>query len=308
MNDAAFPGVNKPPAEHARAQGRGLRILLAIQPLISKKDISDIRRRLASILSDSYSSVELSYYERDTSSTFLKILAEQATFRLYPEEVSEYYSRLLRGFLQRFEEELRKMNYTFLDVQVEFLTRTRPPEKEGEFIALPTAKETSALLALQTAIVKGSLPPLHTPDPEESIAAPPPPERAHPDGPSKEEAPPLPWIERELQDPEERSYREKARQELRERKVGEGIQTCLEGLEKYPDSPYLLYLLGILLSSQGKDNDALTIFDYLITTHADCTEAYIARGRVRRLLGDTAGAEQDFAKAREREPDLVIQE
>ncbi|MDD1677903.1 MAG: hypothetical protein LUO93_01805 [Methanomicrobiales archaeon] len=308
MNDPPSPETGAPPAEPAKAKGRGLCMLLVIRPPISKKDISEIRRRVVIALSDSFSTVELGYYPRDSSTTHLKIMAEQATFHLVLGGVKIWYSQLFERFFRRLRQDLAELGYSILEVQAEFLTRPLPREQEGEFIPLLTRDELSALLPPLQNIINESPPVSPSPKPEQGAAPPPPspPGSSDPEPSGKKAAPP-PWIERELGDLQELSYRQRALCEYREQRPEEGIRICLEGLEKYPESPFLLYLLGTLVSSQGKNQDARQIFDHLLSTHPDCVSAYIARGRLLRRLNEETGAAQDFAKARELEPDRVFE-
>ncbi|MDD1675207.1 MAG: hypothetical protein LUQ17_00790, partial [Methanomicrobiales archaeon] len=185
---------------------------------------------------------------------------------------------------------------------------TPPETKESASPPLPESKEGTPPPASLPGTKETLIPPPPAPARERKPSAPPSsltiPESPHPE----QKATPRPLIERELRGPEELAYREKARRESEEQRLEEGIRTCLEGLEKYPDSPYLLYLLGSLVSAQGKDTDALGIFDHLIAIHPDFAEAYLARGRIRRRAGDATGAEQDLAKARELEPGLIVRD
>jgi tetratricopeptide (TPR) repeat protein len=302
MTDPSSPLTTGPSAEPGKAKGRGLCIQLVIEPLISKKDIHKIRQIMEAALSDSFSSVEQSYYPRDGASTHLKILADQATFRLSPGETVGWYHRLLERFLRQFHQGLQELHYSILSVQVTFLTRLLPRKKPEDYVPVPTREETSTLLPnLEAITAPPSPPPATSPEgasPSSSETSP-----ARPETPGKKTVP-GPWLEQGLSDAEELEYRKRALQEYQEKRVEEGIRSCLEGLEKYPHSAYLLYLLGNLVSSQGRYQDALSILDHLLAIQPDCAQAYAARSKVRFQIGDKAGSEHDREKARTLEPGL----
>jgi tetratricopeptide (TPR) repeat protein len=308
MTDPLSPTAG-PPAESRKAKGRGLCIQLVVEPLISKKDIHKVRQRMEAALSDSFSSVELGYYPRDGASTHLKIVADRATFRLDPDEVRTWYSGLLERFLRQFHQDLKELHYAILSVQVTFLSRLLPREQEEDYIPVPTRDETAALLPDLAAITTPPTPP--APASPEGAAHPSPetpPAGTEPTETREEKTVAVPWLERGLADPEELGFRTRALQEYRGNKMEEGIRICLEGLERYPHSSYLLYLLGMMVSSQGRYRHALGILDFLIGIQPDCPQAYAARGRVRHHIGEVAGSEQDRAKARELDPNLVIRD
>jgi tetratricopeptide (TPR) repeat protein len=257
MTDPLSPPGPEPSEERVKARGRGLGILMVIRPSITKKDIHPIRQSMERALSDSFASVELSYFPRDPTSTHLKIVADLAKFRLSPADVVPWYSRLLERFLLQFQQDLKELHHSIEDVQVAFLTRYSPREKEGDLIPVPTTEETSAL---QPDLARILAPPI-SPSPTE------PDEAARITGtPSTDTFTP----------------------------------------EIYPNSPFLLYILSTLLIAQKKDREALSILDHLITVYPDCAEAYLQRSKVRFRLGDSSGSEQDRAKARELNPDLVV--
>jgi tetratricopeptide (TPR) repeat protein len=300
MTDPLAP--SEPNEETVKARGRGVSILLVIRPSIGKKDIHHIRQSMERALFDSFESVELSYYPRDPISTHLKIVADLAKFRLDPADVVPWYARLLERFLRQFQQDLKELQYSIDDIQVMFLTRPSPREKEGDLIPVPTPEETSALLPGLARMLAPPAPDSPT-IPEEAART--------TESPSVDITITgkltslVPWLERDLTDPEECPYRTKALQEYREDRFDEGVQTCVSGLELYPNSPFLLYILGTLLISQKKDREALSILDHLITVHPDFAEAYLQRSKVLFRIGDVNGAEQDRAKARGLNPDLV---
>jgi tetratricopeptide (TPR) repeat protein len=303
MTDPLSPPGPEPSEERVKARGRGLGILMVIRPSITKKDIHPIRQSMERALSDSFASVELSYFPRDPTSTHLKIVVDLAKFRLSPADVVPWYSRLLERFLLQFQQDLKELHHSIEDVQVAFLTRYSPREKEGDLIPVPTPEETSALQPDLARILAPPVSPSPTkPDEAARITGTP---STDTPTPGKQTSS-VPWLERDLADPEERPYRFKTLQEYRENRFEEGVQTCVSGLEIYPNSPFLLYLLSTLLIAQKKDREALSILDHLITVYPDCAEAYLQRSKVRFRLGDSSGSEHDRAKARELNPDLVV--
>ncbi len=291
------PGVT---GEALKGRGRAVGILMVIRPSIAKKDIHPIRQKMERALSDSFDSVELSYYPRDPISSHLKIVADLARFRLDTSDVVPWYSRLLERFVHQFQQDLKERGYTIEDARVSFLNRPSPREKEGDLIPLPTLDETSALQSVLSRILAPPAPPVLPGEASEKQAAP-----SEDTTPALKPNSPVSWLERDLANPDERPYRVKALQEYREKRFEEGVQTCVGGLELYPDSPFLLYLLGSMLIAQNKDLEALSILDYLITLHPDCAPAYLKRSLARSHQGDSKGSEQDREKARELNPDLV---
>ncbi len=280
-------------------------ILMTIEPSISKKDISKIRLRMERALSDSFSSVELSYYPRDSTTSYLKIMADLALFRLDSSDVVPWYSRLLQGFLRQFNQDLKELNYSIQEIQVTFLTRSSVRGKEEDFIPLPTPQDVAAILSKLVAIL--SPPPAEPQATSDAFADTPHDPAATPTIP-KEAPAPVSWLERELGGPNELEFRKKALLAYRENRIDDGIQCCVKGLELYPNSPYLLYLLGTLILSQERYQDALGIFDYLIAIHTDCPQAYVKRSGIRHQIGDVTGSEEDRKKALELQPDHVVRE
>ena len=54
----------------------------------------------------------------------------------------------------------------------------------------------------------------------------------------------------------------------------------------------------------GHYSEALADFDHAITLNSRYAEAYYNRGVAKHILGDEAGAEEDFARATEIDPSL----
>jgi TolA-binding protein len=304
MADPLEPSGPGTESETVKARGRGVGILMAIKPPISKKDIHPIRQRMERALSDSFDSVELSYYPKDPTSTHLKIVADLAKFRLDPADILSWYSPLLERFLRQFLQDLKELHYSIEEVQVSFLARPSPREKERDFIPLPTPEETAVLQSVLARIIA---PPPTEPSPPKDTAQTTEDSSVDTTAPGKEPLP-VPWLERDLADAEERSYRTKALREYQENHFEEGVQTCVSGLESYPNSPFLLYLLSTLLIAQQKDRDALGVLDHLIQAYPNCAQAYLQRSGVRLRTGDREGSEKDRVKARELNPDLVAEE
>jgi len=131
---------------------------------------------------------------------------------------------------------------------------------------------------------------------------------------NKEIEAPTHWIFKHVSDPVEMNYRNKSLQKSMIGHYDEVVKICLNGLEKYPDSPYLLYMLGRTLGDIGKATDdnqkfreGIGLLNYVIDLCPDFADAYVERGIIKKLQNDTIGANEDFIKANTIEPGLVKQ-
>jgi len=126
---------------------------------------------------------------------------------------------------------------------------------------------------------------------------------------------PTHWIYKYIDDPLQYSYR---RLTLRSSMVGKYDKTvnyCSKGLEKFPNDPYLLYMLGRTFYDIGKIKEeieyireALQVLDNAIYLYPDFPDAYFERGKCNLVLNCLDSAENDFLLAVEYESDeLAIQ-
>jgi tetratricopeptide (TPR) repeat protein len=91
------------------------------------------------------------------------------------------------------------------------------------------------------------------------------------------------------------------------------VKICMNGLEKYPNSPYLLYMLGRTLGDIGKTshnnqkfNEGITILNHVIDLYPNFADAYVERGTIKFNLTNQDGAIHDFLQAKEIEPDIDL--
>jgi tetratricopeptide (TPR) repeat protein len=125
---------------------------------------------------------------------------------------------------------------------------------------------------------------------------------------------PTHWIYKYVDDPIEMNYRDRS---LRKSMIGhydEAVKICVAGLEKFPNSPYLIYMLGRTLGDIGKasnDNqklsEGITALNKVISLYPDFADAYVERGVIKRFQNDTDGANEDFTKANNIEPGILDQ-
>lgn len=123
---------------------------------------------------------------------------------------------------------------------------------------------------------------------------------------------PTHWIYKYVVDPIEMNYRTRA---LRKSMIGqydEVITICEKGLEKYPDNPYLLYMQGRTLGDIGKVsnncqklNKGIEVLNHVINLYPNFADAYVERGRIKKLQTDNNGAIEDFTIANNIEPGIT---
>jgi tetratricopeptide (TPR) repeat protein len=236
----------------------------------------------------------MAFYKWDADRTALKFLTEQAKFHLFQKSVQDFYSGLLRGFLRFAFRDLEEKSYNLVDFQVEFLAQVERQKSSGEFIQLPSEEEVQALIPSKTEIIA-------TPPPESEKKEVPhdPTPLSEPQKPGTEEGTleqidPTLWIERDVVDPEELRYRQKGLQESQAGQREDCIQTCVEGLNNYPDSPYLLYLLGKTLRMNGEYHDALFLLEKVVTRYPEYSAAFLERDLIKKSLQDGEESDKDF--------------
>lgn len=130
---------------------------------------------------------------------------------------------------------------------------------------------------------------------------------------NKEIEEPTHWIYKNVTDPIEMNYRDRS---LRKSMIGhydEVVKICMKGLEKYPNSPYLLYMLGRTLGDIGKAsndnqkyNEGISVLNHVIDLYPDFADAYVERGTIKIYLSSEDGAFRDFIQAREIEADIDL--
>lgn len=125
---------------------------------------------------------------------------------------------------------------------------------------------------------------------------------------------PTHWIYKNVADPIEMNYRDRSLQKSMIGHYDEVVKICMSGLEKYPNSPYLLYMLGRTLGDIGKAsndnqkfNEGITALNHVIDLYPNFADAYVERGVIKRFQNNTAGANEDFIKANSIEPGILNQ-
>ena len=127
-----------------------------------------------------------------------------------------------------------------------------------------------------------------------------------------EKAFPTHWIYKHCDDAKQSVYRSNALKASMVGKYDRAIAICRDGLSKFPNDPYILYMLGRTLCDIGrvnKDKDKIEIarrtLDDVISQYPEFPDAYMERGWCKYGLGDFAGAERDCASAIERETEQL---
>ena len=70
-----------------------------------------------------------------------------------------------------------------------------------------------------------------------------------------------------------------------------------------PVTENLMYAAALCVL-QGKANDAILLYDKVLTLIPDYANAYYERGRARHLAGDILGASEDLKRALQLSPEL----
>lgn len=70
-----------------------------------------------------------------------------------------------------------------------------------------------------------------------------------------------------------------------------------------PVTENLMYAAALCIS-QGKADDAILLYDKVITLMPDYATAYYERGRARHLAGNMTGASEDLKRALQLSPEL----
>lgn len=90
-----------------------------------------------------------------------------------------------------------------------------------------------------------------------------------------------------------------------ERKYQAAVEAYLLALERYPNNERLLYNVGYLYLALSEYEQAQAIFAHLIRLKADDTQALLASASAFDLAGNAAGAQQQWAKIVELEPEQI---
>ncbi len=121
---------------------------------------------------------------------------------------------------------------------------------------------------------------------------------------------PTHWIYKHITDPHQYTFRNLALQSSMVGEYDKVVSICLEGLDKFPDDPYLLYMLGRTLYDIGrvtqdinKIGEAVRVLDHVITLYQDFPDVYTERGKCRLIFNRIDDAEIDFLHAIELESD-----
>jgi len=124
---------------------------------------------------------------------------------------------------------------------------------------------------------------------------------------------PTHWMWKFIKDPIEVNYRQRALDKSMLGRYDEVIKICKKGLNKFPDSPYLLYMFGRTLGDLGRCNgdvnnfsDGVNLLTQTIDQYPNFADAYVERGKIKVYLSDEDGAIRDFIQAREIEADINL--
>jgi tetratricopeptide (TPR) repeat protein len=122
----------------------------------------------------------------------------------------------------------------------------------------------------------------------------------------QEQLAPTHWSFKHINNPVEMNYRQQALSKSMIGKFDETIKICRAGLEKFPESPYLLYMVGRSFLDIHEFSKSIEILDYVISKYPDFADCYVERGVCKHNLGDAEGAKKDFLMARKIEPSISL--
>jgi len=122
----------------------------------------------------------------------------------------------------------------------------------------------------------------------------------------QEQIAPTHWSYKYISNPVEMNYRQQALLKSMTGQYDEVIKICRAGLEKFPDSPYLLYMVGRSFLDIQEFSKSIEILDYVVSKYPDFADCYIERGVCKQNLGDIDGAKKDFLIARKIEPSISL--
>ncbi|SVD16634.1 uncharacterized protein METZ01_LOCUS369488, partial [marine metagenome] len=80
-------------------------------------------------------------------------------------------------------------------------------------------------------------------------------------------------------------------------------QTCRELLKTYPQSLFVMNVLGAALSAQGKLKESVQVFDKAIQIRPDSAEIYFNRGNALKAMGQLTKAVQSYERVIQLKPD-----
>ena len=81
-----------------------------------------------------------------------------------------------------------------------------------------------------------------------------------------------------------------------------------KGLEINPRSAYLLYMRGRAKGDTNRFEEGIEDLSVALKLKPSFADALVERGYIKQKIGDTKGAEEDYKKAREIDPSVVLPE
>lgn len=117
---------------------------------------------------------------------------------------------------------------------------------------------------------------------------------------------PTHWFWKYVTDPIEMNFRGIALIKSMAGKYDSCIAICQNGLEKYPDSPYLLYLLGRTYGDRQNYEEGLIALNRLLDLYPDFADAFLERGSIKGGLGYIEDCLIDLKYAKTLEPDIIL--
>lgn len=89
-------------------------------------------------------------------------------------------------------------------------------------------------------------------------------------------------------------------------KTGLAIRTLETAIERAPDNPQILNMLGVIRLEQGNAEAAYRLFDRALAADPKASSLWINRAKAQRELGDRDGEKESLAAALDRDPYLLI--
>jgi len=285
-------------------RGRGIKLFLVIQPQIKHDREKEILRSLYDSLSNLFQNVDIYIYGKkpEIDSTIIKVFAPEAKFVLSNEDTIPFYTNLARNYLIHVNIELSLKEYRLQGYQFDIIYRMAPPELEGEFIKMPPEHSFSHLPSPDQIRHETYSKTVETSSKLDVSNF-----RLNMEQINKFATEmPTHWIYKLVIDPKEMHYRHKSLLESMRERYEDCLKTCDEGLQHYQESPYLQYMQGRTLGDIGEYNKGIEILTRLIERHPNFADAYVERGRCKANMKDKKGAQEDFSRAKEIEPNIDL--
>lgn len=91
---------------------------------------------------------------------------------------------------------------------------------------------------------------------------------------------------------------DKGRAALKKGELGKALKLANQAIKIEPKEALFHQLRGDIREAQGRDKDALTNYDRAVALNSSYYQPYLARGQLRRDMGDMRGAESDLRRSK----------